>query len=50
MSELSARPAKRTIATSSAEVGVNRYKTPNEHNESAFPPKLSVKADIALRQ
>ena len=28
---------------------VNFYKTPSEPNESAIPPKLSVKADVADR-
>ena len=29
---------------------VNLDKTPSEHNESAIPPKLSAKADVADRQ
>ena len=30
-----------------ASAGVNFYKTRSEHNESAIPPKLSVKAEVA---
>jgi hypothetical protein len=29
---------------------VNLYKTRSKHNESAIPPKLSVKVDVADRQ
>jgi hypothetical protein len=38
------------LACQSAANWVRFYKARIEHNESAIPPKLSVKADIADRQ